>query len=71
MQAKTDLRLGSGKVGRKVKQSGYRQKGQGTAAKNPRLNDSETGSDSRSFQARPTVNTSSPKRLGLEGEKQP
>lgn len=69
MQAKADLKLGSGKLGRKLKhQSGYRQRGQGTAPKNLRLNKSRTGKDSRYFQVRPTVNTSSPKWLGLEGE---
>lgn len=66
MQAKADLRLGSEKLGRKCKHhSGYREN---KAPKNPRLNKSDTGRVCRSFQACPTVNTSSPKRLGLKGE---
>lgn len=68
LQAKADLRLGSGKLGRKFKHQCGVQRGQGTASKNPRLNKSETGRHSRYSQVHPTVNTSSPKWLGLEGK---
>lgn len=67
MQANADLRLGSAKLGRKLQhQCGYRED-RALILLTPGGR-SETGRDSRPFQACPTVITSSPKRLGLKGE---